>query len=168
MNFLLSKNFIAWYFIIPALLIHLLVVATPSILSLALCLTDWNGFGKINYIGFENFYELFDDRVFKKAVKHNIIWTVIFLTIPITIALTCAYLLTGIKKFQLVYRLIFFFPYMLASIISCQIWKYMFHPLHGIGAWLSSKGFDWIIASPFTLKETSLYAVAMVDGWHFW
>jgi len=168
MNFLLSKNFIAWYFIIPTLIIHLLVVATPSILSLALCLTDWNGFGKINYIGFENFYELFDDRVFKKAVKHNIIWTVIFLTIPITIALTCAYLLTGIKKFQLLYRLIFFFPYMLASIISCQIWKYMFHPLHGIGAWLSSKGFDWIIASPFTLKETSLYAVAMVDGWHFW
>ena len=146
----------------------MLVVATPSILSLALCLTDWNGFGKINYIGFENFYELFDDRVFKKAVKHNIIWTVIFLTIPIAIALTCAYLLTGIKKFQLVYRLIFFFPYMLASIISCQIWKYMFHPLHGIGAWLSSKGFDWITASPFTLKETSLYAVAMVDGWHFW
>ena len=168
MNFLLSKNFVAWYFIVPVLVIHLLVVATPSILSLALCLTDWTGFGKINYIGFENFYELFDDRVFKKAVKHNIIWTVIFLTIPIAIALTCAYLLTGIKKFQLVYRLIFFFPYMLASIISCQIWKNMFHPLHGIGAWLSSKGFDWITASPFTLKETSLYAVAMVDGWHFW
>ena len=168
MKILLSKNFIAWYFIIPALVIHFLVVATPSILSLALCLTDWNGFGKINYIGFENFYELFDDRVFKKAVKHNIIWTIIFLTIPIAIALTCAYLLTGIKKFQLVYRLLFFFPYMLASIISCQIWKYMFHPLHGIGAWLSSKGYDWIVASPFTLKETSLYAVAMVDGWHFW
>ena len=108
MKLLLSKNFIAWYFIMPALAIHLLVVATPSILSLALCLTDWNGFGKINYIGFENFYELFDDRVFKKAVKHNIIWTIIFLTVPISIALTCAYLLTGIKKFQLIYRLLFY------------------------------------------------------------
>ena len=168
MIILTKKAWIAWYFIIPAFLLHFMVVAVPSMLSLALCLTDWNGFGKINYIGFENFFELFDDRVFKKAVKHNIIWTFIFLTIPITVALACAYLLTGIKKGQLIYRLIFFFPYMLASIISCQIWKYMFHPLHGIGAWLSEKGYDFIVASPFTMKETSLYAVAWVDGWHFW
>ena len=86
MKFFLSKNFIAWYFILPAFVIHLLVVAIPSILSLALCLTDWNGFGKINYVGFENFIELFDDRYFKKAIKHN------------GLALTCSYLLTGIKK----------------------------------------------------------------------
>ena len=168
MKFFLSKSFIAWYFILPAFIIHLLVVATPSVLSLALCLTDWNGFGKINYVGFENFIELFDDRYFKKAVKHNIIWTVIFLTVPISLALTCAYLLTGIKKGQLIYRLVFFFPYMLASIISCQIWKYIVHPLHGIVAWFSKKGFDIDPVSPFTMKETSLYAVAFVDGWHFW
>ena len=168
MKFLLSKNSIGWFFILPAFIIHLLVVATPSILSLALCLTDWNGFGKINYIGFENFIELFDDRYFKKAIKHNIIWTIIFLTVPIALALTCSYLLTGIKKGQLIYRLVFFFPYMLASIISCQIWKYIVHPLHGIAAWLANKGFDIDPVSPFTMKETSLYAVAFVDGWHFW
>ena len=74
-----SKNITDWIFLSPSLLIHFIVVAIPSVLSLGLCLTDWNGFGKINYIGFENFYELFDDRVFKKAVLHNVIWTVIFL-----------------------------------------------------------------------------------------
>jgi raffinose/stachyose/melibiose transport system permease protein len=75
MKFLFSSKLIAWYFIMPVFAIHLLVVAFPSLSSLALSLTDWNGFGKINYIGFENFTELFDDRVFKKAVKHNLIWT---------------------------------------------------------------------------------------------
>ena len=105
MKFLYSKQIVAWYFILPVLIIHLLVVAVPSILSLALCLTDWSGFGKINYVGLENFVDLFDDRAFKKAVKHNIIWTIVFLTIPIAMALTCAYLLTGIKRFQLLYRL---------------------------------------------------------------
>ena len=169
MKFLLSKQYIAWYFLVPVLIVHFLVVALPSVLSLALALTDWNGFGKINYVGLENFYELFDDRYFKKAVWHNIIWTCLFLTIPIALALTCAYLLTGIKRGQMIYRLCFFFPYMLASIISCQIWKFIFHPLYGFPAWLNSKSIDLIPAvSPFTIKETSLYAVAFVDGWHFW
>ena len=118
MSVFFSKNSIAWYFIIPVLAIHFMVVALPSLLSLALCLTDWNGFGKINYVGLENFYELFDDRYFKKAVWHNIIWTCLFLTVPIALALTCAYLLTGITKGQMLFRLCFFFPYMLASIIN--------------------------------------------------
>jgi len=78
MKFLFSSKIIPLYFVAPVFAIHLLVVAFPSLSSLALSLTDWNGFGKINYIGFENFIELFDDRVFKKAVKHNLIWTAFF------------------------------------------------------------------------------------------
>ena len=82
MNFLSKKSYIAWYFVIPVVFIHLFVIGIPSILSLALCLTDWSGLGKINYVGFENFIELFDDRYFKKAIFHNILWTIIFLTVP--------------------------------------------------------------------------------------
>ena len=83
----------------------------PSILSLALCFTDWNGFGEINFVAFQNFFELFNDRVFKIAVWHNFIWTIFFLTVPIAVALLGAFILTGVKKFQLVYRFIFFFPF---------------------------------------------------------
>ena len=137
MNFLSKKSYIAWYFVIPVVFIHLFVIGIPSILSLALCLTDWSGLGKINYVGFENFIELFDDRYFKKAIFHNILWTIIFLTVPVCIALMCAYLLTGINRGQMFYRLAFFFPYMLASVVNCQIWKYLFHPIHGLGGFLS-------------------------------
>ena len=168
MNIFLSSNFIKWYFLLPVLIIHFLVIIFPSLTSLILCFTDWNGFGTINFVGLENFRELFDDRVFKKSLKHNLIWTILFLTIPISVALLGAYLLTGVKRFQLFYRFIFFFPYILASVVNCLIWKYLFHPMHGIGAYFSSLGFDILTTSPLTNKSTSLYAVAWVDGWHFW
>ena len=112
-KFLTNINAISWYFLMPVLFIHFFVIAFPSILSLLLCLTDWNGFGKINYVGLENFEELFRDRIFKKAVYHNFIWTILFLTIPVIISLGLAYLLTGIKRGQMFYRLVFFFPYIL-------------------------------------------------------
>ena len=168
MNIFLSSNFIKWYFLLPVLIIHFLVIIFPSLTSLILCFTDWNGFGTINFVGLENFRELFDDRVFKKSLKHNLIWTILFLTIPISVALLGAYLLTGVKRFQLFYRFIFFFPYILASVVNCLIWKYLFNPTHGIGAYFSSLGFDILTTSPLTNKSTSLYAVAWVDGWHFW
>ncbi|MBL6674736.1 MAG: sugar ABC transporter permease [Alphaproteobacteria bacterium] len=168
MSFIFNKKIIPILFVLPVVSLHLLVVAFPSFSSLALSVTDWNGFGKIKYVGFENFEELFDDRVFKKAIKHNLIWTIFFLTVPIAIALLGAYLLTGIKRFQLFYRLVFFFPYILASIVNALIWKYLFHPLHGLGAWFNEKGIDFLASSPFANKETSLYAVAFVDAWHFW
>ena len=110
-----KKQFVAWYFIIPVTFIHLFVIGIPSISSLALSLTDWRGLGKINYIGFENFIELLDDRYLKKAIFNNIIWTIAFLTVPVLIALTCAYLLTGIKRGQMFFRLAFF------SLICLQV-----------------------------------------------
>ena len=168
MKYLLSKQFVPWYFLMPVLVLHLFVVAIPSISSLAFAFTEWNGFGKIEFIGFENFTELFGDRVFRKAVTNNVIWTVLFLTVPIAIALLGAYLLTGVTRFQLLYRFIFFFPYILASIINCLIWRYLFHPLHGLGAFFNDLGWDIAITSPLTNTDTSLYAVAFVDGWHFW
>ena len=94
-KFLTSINAISWYFLFPVIFIHFFVVMFPSVLSLLLCLTDWNGFGRINYVGLENFQELFRDRVFKKAVKHNIIWTVMFLTIPVIVALIICLLYTS-------------------------------------------------------------------------
>ena len=163
-----KKQFVAWYFIIPVAFIHLFVIGIPSISSLALSLTDWRGLGKINYIGLENFIELLDDRYLKKAIFNNIIWTIAFLTVPVLIALTCAYLLTGIKRGQMFFRLAFFFPYMLASVINCQVWKYLFHPIHGLGGFFDRIGWEFLAVSPFTTKSTSLFAVAFVDGWHFW
>ncbi len=168
MNILSKNNLWAWYFLLPIIAIHFLVIALPSLLSLALCFTDWNGFGRINFIGLQNFYNLFDDRVFKIAVWHNFIWTIFFLTVPITVALLGAFILTGVKRFQLVYRFIFFFPFILASIVNCLVWKYLFHPKHGLGPFFDNFGISIFTNSPLTQKGTSLLAVGFVDAWHFW
>ena len=140
MNNILSEKVASWFFLSPILFIHFFVIAFPSILSLALCFTDWNGFGKIQFIGFQNFQELFSDRVFKKAVWHNLIWTIFFLTVPIAVALLGAFVLTGVKRFQLLYRFIFFFPYILASVVNCLIWKYLFHPKYGLNTFFDDLG----------------------------
>ena len=81
MNFL-SKKLHCLVFCNTSSIYSFIVIGIPSILSLVLCLTDWSGLGKINYVGFENFIELFDDRYFKKLF-FIIFYGQLFLTVPV-------------------------------------------------------------------------------------
>jgi raffinose/stachyose/melibiose transport system permease protein len=157
-----------WSFVIPILLLNLIVIIIPSIFSIYIAFTDWSGYGDPVFSGLKNFQALFADRVFFKALGNNLIWTAIFLTVPIVMGLTGAYLLAGIKRGQIFYRLVFFIPYVISSVVNTQIWRFLLNPRSGIGAWLAQRGipiFDFAILGN---RETALYGVAFVDNWHFW
>jgi len=83
---------IPWIFIAPLLLIHIYVVAIPAVQGVYMSLTDWKGVGmNVNYVGLENYRELFfEDETFGKALGNNVAWMIFFLTVPFIMALFCA------------------------------------------------------------------------------
>ena len=157
-----------WAFILPLLIINLIVIVIPSISGILYAFTDWNGVGEANWIGLENFEKLFQDAIFFKAFSNNVIYTGLFLTVPIMLGLLGAYLLAGVTRGQVIYRLIYFIPYMFSSVINTQIWRYLLHPKHGIGAALANFGITFLDFSIFGRRETALYGIVFVDGWHWW
>lgn len=157
-----------WAFILPLLIVNSVVVIIPSVSGILYAFTDWNGIGDANWVGLANFQKLFQDGIFFKAFSNNIIYTGLFLTIPIMVGLLGAYLLAGITRGQVIYRLIYFIPYMFASVINTQIWLYLLHPKYGIGAALANYGITFLDFSIFGRKETALYGIVFVDGWHRW
>lgn len=157
-----------WGFIAPILLLNLIVIVIPSILSLGIAFTEWSGYGSPTFNGLTNFQELFQDRVFFKALGNNLIWTGLFVTVPVIMGLTGAYLLAGIKRGQIFYRLVFFIPYVISSVVNAQIWRFLLNPRNGIGAWLGERGIPFLDFAILGTKETALLGVAFVDNWHFW
>jgi len=157
-----------WAFVIPVLVVNSIVVIIPSIIGIAYAFTDWNGVGAANWIGLENFTKLFQDAIFFKAFTNNVIYTALFLTIPIAVGLLGAYLLAGIKRGQVIYRLIYFIPYIFSSVINTQIWRYLLHPRYGIGATLADYGITFLDFPVFGRSETALIGIVFVDGWHWW
>ena len=162
------KSFSHWWFLAPALLFNLVVIVIPSLSSFYFSLTSWSGFGIPKYLGFENYIRLINDRVLIIALYHNLLWTIYFLVVPVLIGLIGAFLLSGIKRGQLIYRLIFFIPYVIASVVNVQLWKTIFHPTLGIFEWFSNKGITILEKPILGDRDTSLFAVAFVDSWHFW
>lgn len=162
------RTMVPWLFLTPLLILNLIVIIVPSVLSIRYAFTDWSGLGDAKWIGLANFQEMFRDTVFWKAIWNNFRWTVVFLTVPVCMSLLGAALLVPIKKGQMLYRTLFFIPYVLASVVNAYIWKLLLNPVFGVGPWLAERGIPFLDVRFFGNAATSLYAVAFVDNWHFW
>jgi N-acetylglucosamine transport system permease protein len=129
--------FIIGFLVVPVALYAIFVVAA-YLQTFQLSLTSWSGLGKIEYIGFDNFVKLWHDDVFWKSIKHNLFLLILLPIITIVIALVFAFLLNvggGHRGGQTrgvwgskVYRIIFFFPQLLALAIVAVIFGRVFGP----------------------------------------
>jgi raffinose/stachyose/melibiose transport system permease protein len=157
-----------WLFLAPLLVLNFIVVMVPSLLSVRYAFTDWSGIGAAEYVGLANFQELLADPVFYRTLWNNVRWTLIFLTVPVVMGMVGAHLLSNIRRGQMLFRTLYFIPYVIASVVNAYIWKLILNPVFGIGPWLAERGIPWLDVRFFGSAATSLYAVAFVDNWHFW
>lgn len=166
----MKKKKINWNYLLisPALLVSVSIILVPAVLTVIVSFTDWNGISPIlNFIGLENYKELFSDKIFHTAVKNNIIWMILFLTIPVFIGMLAAMLLLNQKKFRNFYQIGFLIPYVLAPSVNAKLWQnIIFSPVSGVIGWLKTVGVD--LGSPLSNMETAIYAAAGVDIWHYW
>lgn len=153
----------------PLFILEAFVIFLPSIINVGYAFTEWNGLSAPTFNGLANFQRLFADYVFWIALRHNVEWTIIFLTVPIAMALVGASLASRIKRGQMVFRVLYFIPYMIAPVVNAEIWRYILNPLNGIGPWLDDTlGWAWANVGFFSDRDLVLYTIANVDNWHWW
>ncbi|MBQ4564702.1 MAG: sugar ABC transporter permease [Lachnospiraceae bacterium] len=83
-------------FLLPSLIGLIFLSLLPMLISMAASLTDWEytrGLGNWNFVGFENFINLFDDAWFIKSLKNTIIYTIGTVPVGIFVALVIASLI---------------------------------------------------------------------------
>jgi raffinose/stachyose/melibiose transport system permease protein len=167
-NRFFRKKIIPVLFVLPILAINFLVVLGPSIGSMYFSLTEWNGVGKAKFIGLANFVEILTDKQYLHAFQNNVVWLLIFLTIPIAMALFASSFLAPLKKGGLFYRALLFIPYILPSVIVAYIWKNLLHLDTGLGGLAEKLGMPFLNIAYFGKLQTSLFSAAFVDNWHWW
>jgi raffinose/stachyose/melibiose transport system permease protein len=159
----------AWLFMLPLLVVNVLVILGPSVATVYYSFTEWSGIGPAEFVGLQNYRDIFADRDFWFALWHNLIWTAIFLTVPIAMGLLGAFLLSQITRFQMVFRVLYFIPYVMASVVNAALWQNILDPGRGIGSVLATFGIPFLEGvSFFGSERLALPAVAFVDNWHWW
>jgi len=156
--------------LLPALAISISIVLVPGVQTVYSSLTDWNGFSaEKHFIGFTNYINLFQNAYFKIAVKNNIIWMLLFLTIPVAIGMAMALLLLQVKRGRNILEMLFLVPYVLAPIVTAMIFKnIIYSPTSGLIHFLNEQNLGLQLKNPLINRNFGIVAVAAVDMWHFW
>ena len=85
-----------WLFLFPLLFFNVVVILGPSLGTIYFAFTDWSGIGAAKWTGLANFQRMLNDKVFWRAFTNNLVWTAIFLTVPIAMGLMGAALMAPI------------------------------------------------------------------------
>ena len=154
-------------FLVPTLIINFVIVLVPALLTITLAFFSWDGISTPTFAGLDNFRALFADSVFWSALTNNIIWTCIFLVVPIAMGLLAASMLLIVRRGSNFFQVVYFLPVVIATVITARVWQGMIYsPVTGIFGVLSRMGLP--LANPLSQPSTALFGVATVDLWHWW
>ena len=154
-------------YLVPTLLINVVIILIPALLTIALAFFRWDGITLPSFVGLGNFEALLNDRVFWTAFTNNLIWTAIFMIVPIAMGLLAATMMLVARRGSTFFQVIYFLPVVIATAITARVWQGMIYsPVTGVLGLLDRMGVE--IANPLAQPSTALVGVAIVDLWHWW
>lgn len=173
-----------WIFLLlaitPAFGGYLLFTLYPNLMSAYYSLLNWNGISDPVFVGFQNYVTLIQDKYVWRALFHNLIYMIFVPTLVILISLLLAYILTNKNyKGTPFYKVIFFFPNVLSSVVVALLWTFVYDGSFGllnsmlrlvgihIGEyyWLGEiKTALWAIIPPYVWAGVGFYVIIFMNA----
>jgi raffinose/stachyose/melibiose transport system permease protein len=122
-------------FLPPALLLFTLFVTWPVVEAAYYSFFNWNGYGAPSkWVGLDNFIRVWNDPIFFHSLFNNLLIILVSACIQVPLALALALMISDKSRSSVVFRAIFFLPYILGEIVAGLIWRYMYDGNYGVVA----------------------------------
>ena len=119
-------------FLTPALVLFTLFFIFPIIYLIIISFMQWTGFNTPVFVGWKNYLTIFNDKVFLRSIRNNLIWALCagFIQVPLAVvaALVLSYRPLGWKIFRTVY----FFPKVISAIALATLWAAVYNAQYGL------------------------------------
>lgn len=126
-------------FTVVTMVLFVLFFVWPAGLGLYYSFTDYRGVGTPEWVGTQNFGELFRDEDFYSALLRTLTYTALVVPLGYVVALGTAWLVTHPRtRGAGVARVIFFLPWLVSPIVAGIIWRWLFGESFGLVNYLLS------------------------------
>lgn len=151
-------------FALPAVFIWVSVVVIPFFYGVGITFTDWDGMSmNINFIGLDNYREVFTDSAFITSLLKTVIFVVGSVVLSNVIGILLGLAVTSGIRGQKLFRVGFFTPNIIGGIILGYIWNFIFsYVLTSLG---ESWGIESLSTSWLTDPNKALAALVIVSAW---
>jgi N-acetylglucosamine transport system permease protein len=157
-----QTNLFVLIFTVPFFISFALFTLYPNLLTFYYSLLKWDGISTAKFIGFENWKLMFTDNLIFTSLLNNLIMVLVVPTATVFISVLLADLLVNNtfseNKF---YKVLFFFPNVLSSVVIGIIWMFMYDGDFGvINTVLRAIGFN--IGTIYWLGEQKFALIAVM------
>lgn len=157
----------AFLFLFPNLCLYVLFFLLPALVGVSFSFTDYNGIGRMNFLGLENYRKAFLDPVFYQVMGRTIIFATIKVIVLFSLSLVLALLLLSKKViFRNAARMIVYWPTLLSTIMIGLAWRWLLGENFGaVNFFLTSLGFKGVAWStnPVAAFITTIVAEVWMD-----
>lgn len=156
-----------YLFLLPAFALYAVFMIYPFFQSIYLSFTDWNGADPVkNFVGLENYRNLWSDSLLWQSLQNNVIWVVIGTVGPLSLGFLLAVLLSARPKGFTLFRTVYFMPQVLSPVIIAIVWGWIYNPLFGIlNTGLKRIGLESWSRGWLGDPDFALYAVLVAAMW---
>jgi multiple sugar transport system permease protein len=141
-------------FISPAIVGFLAFAAWPILQSLYYSFTDYNVLQPPDFIGFDNYRDLLNDRLYHTALANTLYMVLIGLPIHLIFDFFMAVLLATQIRGLSIYRTIFYLPSITPVVAAAIVWLWIFNGQYGILneilGWFGIQHVGWLTDPRFT------------------
>ncbi|MGW3344035.1 carbohydrate ABC transporter permease [Nonomuraea rubra] len=144
-----------------AIAVNVSVIWGPTLASVGLSGTDWNGIGPIEWVGGQNYHDLSAEYPpFWSAVRNNVLWLGFLGLVATPFGLFCAVLLDRRLRLSRFYQSALYMPVVLSLAVVGFIAQLVYSSDYGVLNAVTGLGVDWLGDS-----SINIWVVMVAAGW---
>ena len=161
-----NQNFMAWVFILPALIGILIFIIIPIACSFGLSFTKWDLLNPIQFAGLSNYKEIFSDPLFAKIITNTIIFAVSTSVFGVIIPLILASIINNKIRGSEFFKSAYFLPFITPMVVIAIIWSWIFDPNIGFINKILHCSINWLYDEKYALGVLIFISVWKLIGYN--
>jgi multiple sugar transport system permease protein len=163
-------------FVLPMLVLMIGLILYPFFEAVRLSFTQRRITGVMEYVGFQNYTDLLNDRFFRQAVKVSFLYTAYSIIFKIVAGMLSALLLHNLTRGRSILTGLVLLPWIIPTVVTALAWRSIFEPIFGaLNRFLSMTGLGPVLVSLNIIdrfpvawlgtQELALPAIILVNVW---
>jgi multiple sugar transport system permease protein len=131
-NGALRRHMIGYGFIFPWLIALVVFIGFPFIAGMYFSLCDYPPLRSPVFIGTDNYQEMLHDAFFWKSIGVTLTYGAVAIPAGVCLAIMLAMFLNARIRGQTFYRVVFYIPFLVPTVVVAILWMWIFNPEYGL------------------------------------
>jgi ABC-type sugar transport system permease subunit len=128
----LRRNMIGYGFVFPWLIALVVFIGMPFLAGFYFSFCDYPPLRSPVWVGLDNYHEMLGDAHFWQAMGVTVTYGAVAIPIGVCLAITLAMFLNARIRGQTFYRVVFYIPFLVPTVVVAILWMWIYNPEFGL------------------------------------